>query len=104
MMNDNIEFVKAVYSGLAHEVMSDPELLVLTTAGIGLASRSRLLRGIGIAMTGWYLTRKVDYYYGATMNLLDSKTTLIASVINAGNPKEANEQTATRSESGTPPR
>jgi hypothetical protein len=103
-LKQEIEFTKAVYSGLAHEVMSDPELLVLTTAGIGLASRSRLLKGIGIAMTGWYLSRKVDYYYGAAINVFDSKTTLIASVINAGNPKEANERTSTRSESGTPPR
>lgn len=99
-MNERLEFMKNVYSGLAQQATSDPELLVLTTAGIGLASRSRLLRGIGIAMAGWYLTRKVDYY----MMVSNSKMASLAQVISAGNPKEANEQTGTRSESGTPPR
>lgn len=99
-MNEKVEFTEAVFTGLAKEVMADPELMVLTAAGLGLASRSRLLRGLGIAMSGWYVSRKVDYY----MMALTTKMHLLAQVIDAGNPKEANEHISERPESGTPPR
>lgn len=78
------EFAKAVFSGLAHESLTDPELLVLTTSGLFLASRSRPLKGIGIALAGWYVTRKADTY----MSVLDSKMSLIAELINTGNSSE----------------
>lgn len=103
-MAEKLQFAGLVFKGLAEEVTTDPELLVLTAAGLALASRSRPLRGIGIAMGGWYITRKADTY----MTVFDSKMRLVAAVIDAGNPKlplEVNERTAsTRSEGRTPPR
>lgn len=88
MLSDDLfdlpEFAKAVFLGLVHESFTDPELLVLTTSGLLLASRSRPLKGIGIALAGWYVTRKADTY----MSVFDSKMRLIAKVINAGNSSE----------------
>lgn len=83
-----LKFSQAVFGGLIHEALTDPELLVLTTSGLLLASRSRPLKGVGIALGGWYVTRKADTY----MAVLDSKMRLIASVISAGNSEELNGQ------------
>lgn len=99
-MDERVQFAYLVFKGLAEEVTKDPELLVLTAAGLGLASCSRPLRGIGIAMMGWYITRRADAY----MTALDSKMGLIASIMDAGNLKEANEQISDGPESRTPPR
>lgn len=78
------EFAKAVFSGLAHEFLTDSDLLVLATSSLLLVSHSRPLKGIGIAFAGWYVTRKADTY----MSVFDSKMRLIAGVINAGNSSE----------------
>lgn len=88
MLNDDLralpEFSKAVFSSLFHEVLTDPELLVLTSAGLLLASRSRPLKGLGIALGGWYLSRRADQYVSA----IDSKMLLLAQVISASNTSE----------------
>lgn len=73
-----LQYAKVVFVSLAKEATTDPELMVLTVGGLALASRSRPLRGIGIAMTGWYISRKADTY----MTVLDSKLRLIAQVLN----------------------
>lgn len=82
MLSDDIwalpEFSKAVFSSLSHEALTDPELLVLTSAGLLLASRSRPLKGLGIALGGWYLSRKADQY----VSVIDSKMMLLAQVLN----------------------
>lgn len=83
-MGEKLRFAKVVFSTLAKEATTDPELLVLTTSGLLLASGSRPLKGLGIAMAGWYVTRKADAY----MTVLDSNLHLIAGVINVGNSKE----------------
>lgn len=85
---EQLENAEAVFLGLAKEITTDPELMVLTAGGLALASRSRLLRGMGVAMIGWYVTRKADTY----MMVINSKMQLIASVMDAGYPKEVNEQ------------
>lgn len=88
MLRDDLcalpQFSKAVFSSLSHEALTDPELLVLTSAGLLLASRSRSLKGLGIALSGWYLSRRADQYVSA----LDSKMMLLAQVIGASNTSE----------------
>lgn len=81
------EFASAVGRSLLHEALTDPDLLALTTAGLLLGSRSQVLKGVGIAIGGWYLSRRVDQY----MWVLDSKMGLLAQVISESNPAEADD-------------
>lgn len=92
MLRDDIralpEFSKAIYTSLAHEAFTDPELFVLLSSGVLLASRSRILKGVGIALGGWFISRRVDHH----MMMVASKVTLLAQVISESNTQEANEQ------------
>jgi hypothetical protein len=78
------EIWRAVFTGLAREALTDPELIVLTVGSVAATSRSRTAKGLGIAMVGWYATRKADTY----MMVFDSKMGLLAQVISAGESKE----------------
>lgn len=75
---------KNVFSDLAHEYLNDSDLMVLAASGLLLSSRRRPLKGVGIALMGWYVTRKADTY----MSVIDSKMRLIAGVISTGNSSE----------------
>lgn len=80
------DFSRGVALALSHEVLTDPDLFVLTVSGLCMASRSRPLKGLGIAMAGWFVARKADTY----VMVIDSKMSLIAALIDAGKSKEAN--------------
>lgn len=91
MLKEDIEsfpkFAQAVFGSLLHEALTDPELLILTTSGLCIASRRPRIKGLGIALGGWYISRRVDQH----MFAFDSKMRLLALVIDASNSsKEAN--------------
>ncbi len=82
------QFALGTYRGLFRAVLTDSDIFLLATMGILLGGRSRRTRGLGIALGGWVLARRVDQYVG----VIDSKVGHLVRVINESNqpPSDAN--------------
>jgi hypothetical protein len=70
------EFAASIYLGVGQAILSDPDVLLLFSGGILLATPWRPVKGLGIGLTGLFINRRADQY-----------VSLFAHLISEGEPK-----------------
>lgn len=86
-IKDSPKFAYLIGKSLLHEALTDPEAFCLALSGLCLGSRSSRLRGLGIILGGWFITRRADAY----IRIFDSNAKLLAQLMIESIKRGANE-------------